>query len=275
MIEALESGGHSASVDHFRQSFSARRSRVEQADPRLRALDLSSRAGRPDRLDRSFRNGPTRSSETERISRFEQSTSIGAVHQSLQQSSGAQGVSLQVQRDQLQFDSRISQFALGGGDTSGIESIASSLSNQPEVIGDVFEVVELLAGFNGDLSGGFLERIQEGLSDLAETVGGGSGLQATRLDLSFSFQSDSVEFSSGDGETLLSQRSQRVEINVRFLSLTADSQAVEPVEAIRAGIGDQQATLEGQGPLAVFDFNGDGQFNFDDFEELAGGFFTS
>ncbi len=216
MIGALESGGRSASVDHFRQSFSARRSRVEQADPRLRALD----------------------------------------------------------RYDGQLQSRISQFALGGGDTSGLESIANSLQDQPGVIGQVFEVAEALAGFNGDLSGGFLERIQQGLSGLAQVLGpGGSGVQATRLDLSLSFQSDSLEFSSTDGETQISASSQRIEINVRFLSLNAQSEPVEPVEPIRAGIGGRQATLEGLGPLAQFDFNGDGQFDFGDFEALAGGLF--
>ncbi len=40
----------------------------------------------------------------------------------------------------------------------------------------------------------------------------------------------------------------------------------EPVEA---GIADQQAQVQGLGPLAQFDFNGDGKFSFDDIAALA------
>ena len=60
-----------------------------------------------------------------------------------------------------------------------------------------------------------------------------------------------------------------METHVRFLSLSGREETVEAVEAARALVDTDTATLDGFGPLAVFDFNGDGTFDFDDFHALA------
>ncbi len=260
-IGGIESSGHSASMSFFRQSLSARRARSEQFDPRLRALEC---------FDGQIR--PLPRAQQARMDRLEQSSSVNALHQSLEQRSRPSGSSLQLQRDEVQIQSNFSRVAVGGG--SSAENITESLSDQRDAIGQVFGIAEALAGFNGDLSGDFLERIEQGLGTLAEALGpDGEGFQATRLDLSISFRSDSVELSSRDGRTQLSRSSEQVEIRVRFLSLNAEAEAVEPVEEVRAGLGSEKATLQGLGELAEFDFNGDGAFDFYELEELAEGLF--
>ena len=189
----IELSDQSAIGSSLGRTLSERRTTLEQVDPRLKALE---------RFDAQLRPLPQAKPALE--SRLQEGRLESPLHQRLDQRAGTGGSSFKLQRDGVQCQSRFTQVAVAGG--SSAENIAGALSDQQEAIGQVFGIAEALVRFNGNLSGDFLPRIEQGLSALAEATGlDGGALQSTRLDLGISFRSDSVALTSDEGRTKVSR----------------------------------------------------------------------
>jgi hypothetical protein len=172
------------------------------------------------------------------------------------------GATRVVQRDSLDFRFSSSQISVGNGDPAAIGDL---LEGQADILQKLFDAVGLLGDFSSGLADEFLGRVQEGL----EGSGDATQFQASSLDLKIRIQSRSITVEDGEGGTRVEKSVLKISVKVRFVSLTTQGEVAEPQEPVEAGIADQQAQLQGQGPLAQFDINGDGKFSFEDVAALA------
>ncbi len=190
------------------------------------------------------------------------SAKLNLSSQTLVQQNEETGATRVVQRDSVDFKFSSSQIAVGSGDTGGISEL---LEGQGDVLEKLFDAVGLLGDFSSGLADEFLGRVGGGL----EGSNDATQFQASSLDLKIRVQSRSVTVEDGEGGTRVQKSVQKISVKVRFVSLNLQGEVAEPQEPVEAGIADQQAQVQGLGPLAQFDFNGDGKFSFDDIAALA------
>ena len=131
----------------------------------------------------------------------------------------------------------------------------------------IFDAASLLGDFSGQLSNEFLGRIRSGLEGLA----GENGLQfhATSLDLKIRVISQTVRIENTEDGSVVERSVQRIDIRVRFISLSVSGEVGEAQDPIEADLEGNHGHLRGLGPVKRFDFNGDGQFTFEDIAALA------
>ncbi len=168
------------------------------------------------------------------------------------------------QKDRLDLHVRLSQFAFDSGDVQGI---SSALEGQTDVLERIFDAASLLSDFSAQLSNEFLGRIHSGLEGLA----GANELQrqATGLDLKIRVKSETVRIENTEDGSVVERSIQRIDIRVRFVSLSVSGEVGEAQDPIEADLEGGHGHLRGLGPVKRFDFNGDGQFNFEDIAALA------
>ena len=168
------------------------------------------------------------------------------------------------QKDRLDLHLRLSQVAFESGDVQGI---SSALEGQTDVLERIFDAASLLGDFSGQLSNEFLGRIRSGL----EALTGENGLlgQATSLDLKIRVKSKTVRIENTEDGTVVERSVQRIDIRVRFVSLSVSGEVGEAQDPIEADLEGSHGHLRGLGPVKRFDLNGDGQFNFEDIAALA------
>ncbi len=190
------------------------------------------------------------------------SAKLNLSSQTLVQQNEETGVTRVVQRDSFDFKFSSSQISVGNADTGGISEL---LEGQGDVLQKLFDAVGLLGDFSSGLADEFLGRVGEGL----EGSNDATQFQASSLDVKIKVQSRSVTVEDGEGGTRVQKSVLKISVKVRFVSLNLQGEVAEPQEPVEAGIADQQAQVQGLGPLAQFDFNGDGKFSFDDIAALA------
>ena len=168
------------------------------------------------------------------------------------------------QKDRLDLHLRLSQVAFESGDVQGI---SSALEGQTDVLERIFDAASLLSDFSGQLSNEFLGRIRSGLEGLA----GANELQsqATSLDLKIRVKSKTVRVENTEDGSVVERSVQRIDIRVRFVSLSVSGEVGESQDPIEAALEGSHGHLRGLGPVKRFDFNGEGQFNFEDIAALA------
>ncbi len=174
------------------------------------------------------------------------------------------GTTATVQRDRVDFRLRSSQIALG---EDAVASIGEALAGRTEELGRVLDAAGLLGDFNSDFAGEFLNRISSALEDL--TGEGGFSAGAASLDVKIRVRSESVRIENAAEGELIERSVQRIDIRVRFVALAESGEVEEPQGPLEADLQGAKGSLRGLGPLAQFDFNGDGAFNFDDVAALA------
>jgi len=169
-----------------------------------------------------------------------------------------------VQQDRLDIRLRSSQFAFDNGDVQGI---AEALEGQTDVLERLFDAAGLLSDFSSQLSSEFLARIRSGLEGLA----GEDELQAqaTILDLKIRVESKTVRVENAEGDLVVERSVQRIDIRVRFVSLSVSGEVGEAREPVEADLKGRRGQLRGLGPLKQFDFDGDGRISFEDIVALA------
>lgn len=169
-----------------------------------------------------------------------------------------------VQQDRLDIRLRSSQFAFDNGDVQGI---AEALEGQTDVLERLFDAAGLLSDFSSQLSSEFLARIRSGLEGLA----GEDELQAqaTILDLKIRVESKTVRVENAEGDLVVERSVQRIDIRVRFVSLSLSGEVGEAREPVEADLKGRRGQLRDLGPLKQFDFDGDGRISFEDIVALA------
>ena len=168
------------------------------------------------------------------------------------------------QKDRFDLHLRLSQVAFESGDVQGI---SSALEGQTDVLERIFDTASLLSDCSGQLSNEFLGRIRSGLEGLA----GANELQsqATSLDLKIRVKSKTVRVENTEDGSVVERSVQRIDIRVRFVSLSVSGEVGESQDPIEAALEGSHGHLRGLGPVKRFDFNGEGQFNFEDIAALA------
>ncbi len=184
------------------------------------------------------------------------------------------GAATTLQSDQLDFRLRSAQLAAG---EDGVASLAAALADQSQALGRVLDAAGLLGGFSGDLAQQFLSRIGQALDGLG---GDGPRAQATSLDVKIHVESQSVRVENGEDGGYVERRIARIDVSVRFLSLSASGEVQQAQEPLQAGLHGAKGSdgpkgvLSGHGPrqefaFGGFDVNGDGRFTVDDILALA------
>ena len=265
-LESAQSSGLQNLSRAFSAESRARARQVESDDgsrrllqARFRARDAFVRRSAPDEPRRT-----TALAEPERLFASSTDARLRTSSRTVTREDGDTGSTTTVQNDRLDFRFRSSQLALGEG---GVESIANALEGQTEALGRVLDAAGLLGDFNSDFAAEFLNRIGGALEQLAGEDG--VRAQATGLDVKIRVQSKSVRIENGEDGEFVERSVQRIDIQVRFVSLSASGEVEEPQGPLEADLRGAKGELRGLGPLAQFDFNGDGRFSIDDVLELA------
>lgn len=170
------------------------------------------------------------------------------------------GTTTTIQKDRVDFSLHASQVGLTSNDAEGIAAV---LEGQADALESVFKAAGLLGDFNSDASTDFLSRVRTGLDNV--------DIAASSLDLKVSVRTKTIRVENADDGSISERTIQQIDIRARFVSLDINgnvSEAQEPVEA-NLDVGSGQGLLSGLGPLTQFDFNGDGQFTFEDITALA------
>ena len=199
---------------------------------------------------------------TYRIFASSSSTKLNLSSQPLVRHNDVTGETRLVQREGVDLRFSSAQIAISSG---GAVEIGNLLEGQADILRKLFDAVGLLGNFSSDLAGEFLSRIQDGL----EGLGAGTLLQPSSLDIKIRIQSRSVTVEDGEGGSRVEKSVQKISVKVRFVSLNIEGEVTESEEPVEADIADSQGQLQGLGPTALFDFNGDGKFSFDDIVALA------
>jgi len=174
------------------------------------------------------------------------------------------GSTTTVQRDRLDLSLRLSQFSFNSGD---IEGISSALEGQTDALERVFDAAGLLGDFSSELSNEFLGQIRSAL----EGLGGENELQsqATKLDLKIRVRSETIRIENAEDGSVIERSVQRIDIKVRFVSLTVSGEAGEAQEPIEADVEGRHGHLRGLGAVKRFDLNGGRRLSFDEIAALA------
>lgn len=275
MLHAVEPGAvDSRGLSHLSRAFSSRfhaRPRQVEGDDggrsrlkiRFRGRDTFVRQSGTIQAPEQTRAAPV-VAEPQQL--FASSTSVKLKASSLtvvRQENGSKSTVV-FQKDRLDLHLRLSQVAFASGDVQGI---SSALEGRTDVLERIFAAASLLGDFSGQLSNEFLSRIRSGL----EVLTGENGLlvQAASLDLRIRVETKTVRIENTENGTVIERSVQRIDIRVRFVSLSVSGEAGEAQDPVEADLEGSHGHLRGLGLVKQFDFNGDGQFNFEDIAALA------